>query len=248
MIIQGAALFSRLAVFFAVLLTINACGGAGGSSFDSAEDSSGCSFFCPDDDGNVDGGDEPSVSLEALTTTEPGSLYSSAVEASDSNGATYTGTVLVTNKEQINLDGVLVTPRETITSLANQVVSATIISTSFFDDSGYLVRTEKGPVVCLVSSQAKLPESVSIGKSGSLSTLTCNNGTIEDGNWEALDAGLEGIALVLSTTTRASSDNSIVSTETTTYTLDADGVIVSFELVITELLNDSEFTLTVQSI
>jgi len=243
MIIQGAALISRLAVFFAVLFTINACGGAGGSSFDSADDSSGCSFFCPDDDGGGDPG--PSVSLAALTSTTPGLLYTSAVEANDTNDVTYTGNVAVANFVQTELDGVLVTPRETAITLTNGSNSDTLRETSYFDDSGFLVYRETPSLACTVSSTDKLPESVSIGDSGILSSLTCNNSIIQTSNWDVLDAGEGDIALVISITTKNQFDVTL-STETTTFTLDAGGVIVSFKSVITQTA--SGYELTVQSI
>jgi hypothetical protein len=244
MIIRGATLISRPAIIFAVLFAITACsGGGGGSSFDSADDSSGCSFFCPDDDGGGDPG--PSVSLAALTSTTPGLLYTSAVEANDTDGVTYTGNVAVANFAQRELEGVLVTPRETAITLTNGVNSGTLRETSYFDDSGFLVYREAPPLVCTVSSPNKLPASVSVGDSGLLSSLTCNNSSIQTSNWDVLDAGEGDIALVISTTSKDQFDVT-VSTETTTFTLDAGGVIVSFKSVLTQTA--SGYERTVQSI
>jgi len=248
MIIRGATLISRPAIIFAVLFAITACsGGGGGSSFDSADDSSGCSFFCPDDEGGGGGGGDPatSVSLAALTSTTPGLLYTSAVEANDTDGVTYTGNVAVANFAQTELEGVLVTPRETAITLTNGSTSGTLRETSYFDDSGFLVYREAPPLVCTVSSSDKLPVSVSVGDSGLLSSLTCNNSSIQTSNWDVLDAGEGDIALVISTTSKDQFDVT-VSTETTTFTLDAGGVIVSFKSVLTQTA--SGYERTVQSI
>jgi hypothetical protein len=247
MIIRGATLIGRPAVIIAVLFAITACsGGGGGSSFDSPDDSSGCSFFCPDDDDDGGGDSAPSVSLAALTSTTPGLLYTSAVEANDTDGATYTGNVAVANFAQTELEGVLVTPRETAITLTNEFNSDTLRETSYFDDSGFLVSRETPSLACTVSSSDKLPASVSVGDSGLLSSLTCNNNSIiQTSNWDVLDAGEGDIALVISITSKDRFDVT-VSTETTTFTLDASGVIVSFKSVITQTA--SGYELTVQSI
>ena len=248
MIIRDATLISRPAVIFAVLFAITACsGGGGGSSFDSADDSSGCSFFCPDDDGDGGGDPAPSVSLAALTSTQQGQvLLASSVDAIDSDGFIYTGTLIVENGFQIEFEGVLVTPRETKITLENEVSAIDPITrNSFFDENGFVVFTTSNTATCTASSPDKLPASVSIGDSGTLSALTCNNGTTEEGNWNVLDAGEGDIALVVSITTKDQFDVT-VSTETTTFTLDAGGVIVAFKSVITQTA--SGYELTVQSI
>jgi predicted small lipoprotein YifL len=238
MIIRGATLISRLAVSFTVLFTITACGSGGGGS----------SFYNGDENAPPD--QSVTVSLGALTSTTQGLLYQSLVTASNSEGLNYTGSVVVVNNAQTMFDGVLVTPRDTVISLRNVVDSVTVTGTSYIDGSGYLVGTTTPSAKCIASSPATLPATVSIGNSGPLSTLTCDDNTIQDGNWkaEAPPAGSTGegiISLVISTTTRDLS-NIIVSTENTTYTLDSTGNIISFTSVTTQ--SASGVVLTVQSV
>lgn len=100
-------------------------------------------------------------------------------------------------------------------------------------------------VTCAPASPYRLPDSVTIGDLGILSTLSCSDGTTQETNWRVENAG-NGRALIITNATVKSQSNDIISTTDVTYTIDEPGNIIKFQTVTTQV--EDPFTLTYESI
>ena len=220
-------------LIFAICLCLSACGGGGGS-----------------DGGNTTTPTDPnqSFSLSKLQSTTLGTIYSTQLTGSDTDGITYTGALSIANREQTMLGGLLVTPQDLIISLTDdEGFSITLTGTSYFDTSGDLISTviQTTGLVCMPGFSDNMPTSVKIGDFGILSTLTCSDNTTQERNWRVEDAG-NGKIRVISNGTVKDQLNEIVSLTDVTFTIDGSGNIVAFKTKTTQLAYD--FTLTYQSI
>ena len=216
-------------------LTLSACGGGGGGS-----DSNSTSIQTEDAN--------QTFSLSKLLTTAQGPVYNAQLTGSDSDGTSFTGSISMANGSQETLDGVLVTPRDLIISLSPTTGSSiTVTSTGYTDESGYTISLEVQTtgVTCAPASPYRLPDSVTIGDLGILSTLSCSDGTTQETNWRVEDAG-NGRALIITNGTMKSQSNNILSTTDVTYTIDSSGNIVKFKTVSTQV--DESFTLSYESV
>lgn len=185
-------------------------------------------------------------SLSALQSTALGTVYTSRLAGSDSNGVSYTGSVSMANRPQTLLNGVLVTPQDSIINLTGGGTSITVTGTSNIDTNGNLIIVviQTTGVVCTPVSPDSMPSSVKIGDFGILSSMTCSDNTVQERNWRIEDAG-NGLIDVVTNGTIKNQFNSIVSTTDVTFTIDDSGNIVSFKTVTTQSV--SNFTLTYQS-
>ena len=211
------------------LLVITACGGGGGSDNTTTPTDTNKSF-----------------SLATLQSMTLGTVYTTQLTGSNSDGVTYTGTASTANRAQTMLNGVLVTPRDLIISLTGGGSSITVTGTSNVDTSGNLISVviQTTGLVCTPVSPDRMPASVKIGDFGILSTLTCSDNTTQERNWRVEDAGNGNIRVVTNGTVKNQS-NVVTSVVDVTFTLDGSGNIVAFKTVATQPA--SGFTLTYQS-
>jgi hypothetical protein len=218
----------RIIIALGILL-ISGCGGGGGGSTSTPTDPN------------------QQFSLAQLQSTTLGTVYSTQITGSDSWGGRYTGALSIANRQQTMLGGVLVTPQDLLLSLSNAEMSLTVTGTTYFDSDKYaisLYRQTDG-VTCTPSSPDKLPASVKIGDFGILSSLVCSDNTTQERNWRVEDAGNGNIHLISGTVIR-NQFNSLVGTGEATATINAQGNIIAFKVVSTDVIEG--FTLTVQSI
>jgi len=212
------------------LLSIAACGGGDGSDGDNGLSTASI---------------DPSrtYSLSALQSTAPGLVYATQLTGSDSDGATFSGSIAITNRARTMHNGALVTPQELTTNLTGAGISLTVTGTSYIDETGNLVSVEmrNRDLSCTPDSPDTMPGSVKVGDSGELSRLTCNDNTAEETRWRIEDAGSGNIRVISSGTLRNQS-NSIVSVTDVIFTLDSSGNIIAFKTVSTQPASSSTLT------
>ena len=210
------------------VLLISACGGGGSPS------------STPTDPNQT-------FSLAKLQSTTLGTVYSTQITGSDSNGTSYTGSISLANRAQEMLNGVLVTPRDLLISLSGGGTSTVVTGTSYVDTSNNLIAViiQTTGLVCTPVSPDNIPTTVKIGDFGILSTMTCDDNTTQARNWRAEDAGNGNIKIVSNATVK-DQFNVIISVADVTFTLDSSGNIIAFKAVVT--INASNFTLTYSSI
>ena len=234
--LTGVAAMLRNSLIFTLFILLTACGGGGGGGVASG----GVDNTTPTDP-------DKSFSLSTLQSTTQGTVYTSQLTGSDSDGTSYTGSLSMANRAQTMLNGVLVTPKDLLISFTGGGVSITITGTSSIDTSGNLISLviQTTGVTCTPVSPDRMPASVKIGDFGFLSTLTCSDNTTEERNWRVEDAG-NGNIRVISNGTIKDQFNTIISVTDVTYIINGDGNVVSFKTVST--LSASGFTLTYQSV
>lgn len=208
---------------------IQGCGGGGGGTTSTPTDPN------------------QSFTLSRLQSTTPGTVYSSQLTGSDSNGVSYNGSVSMANRAQTMLNGVLVTPQDLIISLTGGGNSVTVTGTSYADSNGNLISLviQTTGLTCTPVTPDVIPETVKIGDFGILSALTCSDNTTQERSWRVEDAG-NGNIRVISNGTVKNQFGTIVSVTDVTFTIDANGNLVSFKTVSTQ--SASGFTLTYQSV
>jgi len=171
-----------------------------------------------------------SFSLAEFNSTTVGTVYTTSLKGSDTNGVSYTGSISLANRAQIMLGGILVTPRDALLNITGGGLSITDTSTSYTDSSGLFVglavQTDTG-LVCTPVSPDKLPSSVKIGDFGVRSTLICDDNTTWEGNWRVEDAGNGEVDFVTSTTIK-DQFNTILRTVDLAYRLDGASQIAGF--------------------
>jgi len=225
------------------LLSLTACGGGGSGSSNSGG-------------GSNNNSSTPVVvtpktfSLQKINSTTLGTVYTAQLSGSDSDGNKYTGTVSMANRAEQVLNGVMVTPRDlllSITPVGGSTPSITSLGTSYVETAtgnliGLFVQSTTN-VTCVSLSPYHMPASVKVGDFETSATLSCNDGTTQEGVWRAEDAGSGNVRVTLSATTKKSSV--VINTSDTSYTIDSAGTILSVKQVIA--LSASGFTLTLTS-
>jgi len=216
-----------------LVLLMSACGGGGGGG-DSTPASTPTS-------------PTQTFSLAKLQSTTLGTVYSTQLSGSDSDGTNYTGSISLANRAQEMLGGVLVTPRDLLLNLTGGGVSTVVTATSYVDTSNNLISLviQTTGVVCTPVSPNNIPSTVKIGDFGILSTLVCDDNTTQETNWRIEDAG-NGNILAITNATAKDQFSTITSVADVSYTLDGNGNIIAFKTVVT--INASSFTLTYSSI
>jgi hypothetical protein len=186
-----------------------------------------------------------SFSLSRLQSTTLGTVYSSQLTGSDSNGVHYTGSVSMANRAQTMLKGVLVTQRDFIISISGGGTSMTFTATSNVDTSGNLISVviQTTGLTCSPESPDAMPTTVKIGDFGILPAMTCSDNTTTERNWRVEDAG-NGNINVISNATVKDQSNTMVSAGDATITINGSGNIVAFKIVFTQLA--SKYTLTLK--
>ncbi|VAW71383.1 hypothetical protein MNBD_GAMMA10-93 [hydrothermal vent metagenome] len=215
----------------ALVLLMSACGGGGSDSTPASTPTNPTQTF----------------SLAKLQSTTLGTVYSTQLSGSDSDGTNYTGSISLANRAQEMLSGVLVTPRDLLLSLSGGGTSIAVTATSYVDTSNNLISLviQTTGVTCTPVSPNNIPSSVKIGDFGILSTLVCDDNTTQESNWRIEDAG-NGNIFAITNATAKDQFNAITSVTEVSYTLDSNGNIIAFKTVVT--LNASSFTLTYSSV
>jgi len=178
-----------------------------------------------------------------------GTVYSTQLTGSDSNGLTYTGTLAIANRAEEMQNGILVTPSDLILAFTDSNgLTITTTGTSFKDSSSNLISFSLQPLnlTCTPVTPGKIPSPVKIGDFGILSTLNCSDNTTRDGSWRVEDASNGNIFLIVNQTVKDQNQpNVIVSIADVTLTLDGNGKYLAYKSVAQILANN--FTLTLQS-
>ena len=213
-----------------VVFTLAACGGGGGGG-----------------GGGTPTDPNQSFSLAKLQSTTTGTVYSSSLTGSDSNGTSYAGSINVATRAQEMYSGVLAYPTDLILNLSGGGQSVTVTSTSYIDASARnLLATvvQTTGTVCTPVSPDNLPLTVKIGDIGILSDRTCSDNTVLSINWRIEDGRNGNIKLIQSGVQRDQFNNIEASTEIT-FTINGSGNIIGFKTTTTS--NANNFTLTYTS-
>jgi hypothetical protein len=215
-------------------MAMAACGGGGG-------DGDG------DGDGSTPTDPNKIFSLNSLQSTTPGTIYTSQLTGSDTEGESFTGSINFAVRTQEMLNGILVTPSDLIISLSSDsTASTTVTTTGYIDTDGNLIELiiQTTGVTCTPVTPDKLPDSIKIGDFGILSTLICSDNTTQERNWRVEDASNGNIRIVSNGTIK-NENNTFISTTDITYTIDGNGNIIGFKSVTTLYANN--YTLTTES-
>ena len=220
-----------------VVFTLAACGGGGGGGGGGGSDDSP---FVPTDPNQI-------FSLSKFLTTSIGTVYSTQLTGSDSNGNTYSGSLAKANRAQEMYGGVLTTPGDIIISLTGGGSSITVTSTGYIDSSGNTIAVvvQTTGLICTPVFPDSLPSSFKIGDFGILADLNCDDNTTQSQNWRVEDAGNGNVNLITSATLRDQFNNITVTVDIT-YTINGSGDIVFIKIVSRDLA--SNFILSYQSI
>lgn len=219
----------QLCLAFGVL-AVSACGGGGGGG------------------GATPTSQDAVFDLTGMQSTEQGTIYSTALTGSDSEGNTYTGTLSLANRAKVMLGGILVTPTDALISLtSNTGYSVTVTSTSNVDASGNLISTvvQTSGQECVPVSPDRMPTTAKIGDFGILSTMVCNDATTTERNWRAEDAGNGNLNIVSSSVVK-DQFNAAVSNTDITVTINTAGTVLAFKAV--SNLPESGYMITYQSL
>jgi hypothetical protein len=183
-------------------------------------------------------------SLAAYKDLTEGTIYTSNITGKDSDGNTFSGSVIIANRPQELLGGVLVTPRDTIISVTVNGTPITLSGTVYYDDAAFLLQSvnQTTGVTCTPSSPYTVPDTVKIGDAAILPSTTCDDGTTQEQNWRVEDAKDGKIYFILSLTTK-DQFGSIFFTAEDKYTIDSNNELVRLEVTTTE--TSSGYTITV---
>ena len=217
-----------------VVFTLAACGGGGGGGDDDGVDNS-----TPTDPNKI-------FSLEQMQSTTIGTIYSTSLAGSDSDGTSYTGSFSVANRAEEMYGGILARPSDVLISLKGGGSTITVTGTSYIDSSSsnlLAVIVQSIGLTCIPVSPDVIPTLVKIGDFGILSDLICDDNTIQSRNWRIED-GRNGNINAISAVSVRDNFNNHVSTTEVAYKINGNNVVVGFETV-SELSNG--FRLTYQS-
>jgi hypothetical protein len=202
----------RTVLFAGLLAALNGCGGGG----------SNAPAITPTDPNQE-------FSLSTLKSTDPGTVYSTPLTGSDSDGGQWVGSLSIANRTQEMLDGILVTPQDVLVSLSFEGRSSRSGSTSYIDTSGYvLVSRDQDGTICTPAFPYQLPDFVKVGDFGLAPIDRCFDNTTSESNWRVEDAGNQNINFITSVLT--GDDASSVGESTAT--LNIAGDILAYKIVV----------------
>jgi hypothetical protein len=222
-------MLARLSFVIIGLIVLVGCGGGGGSS-----------AVIPTDPNQE-------FSLAFVKDTKVGTLYTSTLSGSDSLGNSITGSILVANRAQELLGGILVTPQDELLNLNVDGIAISVTGTSYIEENGYLVllTIQTTGVTCTPSSPIAFPDFVKVGDFGILPSLICDDNTTQETNWRVED-GKNGNILLVTSSVIKDQFNSKISTTEITYTIDSNGNLIAFKTISTDIALG--YTMTYQSI
>jgi hypothetical protein len=219
----------RIITISAVFLSLAACGGGGGET------------PSPSDDPQTSTKNNFSTAKLDNSTTEQS--FSRQLTGLDSNGNTFTGTTSSDNRSKEMLDGVLVIPNDNKLTLTTTGKTTNLNYTTYYDDNGYLIKTVNGDVTCKPVYPDKVPTLIKNGDFGTLSDLTCNDGSTESRNWRVEDTAAGSVNLILNSTTKDEFNN-VTKLSENIYTIDGNDNFTHYKTISTDTTLDYTVTLT----
>jgi len=159
-----------------------------------------------------------------------GTQESYNLTGSNTNGGLYTGTLVLETQSATTFNSAQAIPVDDELSLTNTVNSTTFTLTAveyFSTDSnlellGYHSDQFVGDATPGTSSLSVIPQTASIGDSGSVGTYTFSNGDILTITWKLTQASGSNANLVMSTTATTSTGTTLL-TEENSFVIDQDG-------------------------
>jgi hypothetical protein len=211
------------------LMSLMACGSSGGDDSESTPTSPTQTF-----------------DVSKIYNTTLGTIYSTQLTGSDSNGTSYSGFFSVANRAQTMLGGVLVTPQDSLLNLTDGTSSSTSTATTNFDTSGNRISIENQTtgLACIPAYLDSAPTTVRIGDFDTRATLRCNDDTTIEGSWRAED-GKNGTIKYITNATVKNQFSTITQVINSTIIVNGSGDIVSTKIETT--IPASNYTLTYQS-
>lgn len=180
-------------------------------------------------------------SLEKVTSLTEGELYSFKLVSAETDQG---GVVAITNRQETVVSGVIVTPQDryfTITrrNAGSSNLSAPIWQTTYHIDTAtknlisFTTFASSGGIGtrinCSSSSPYHFPTQVKSGDSDSTPGFICDNDImISSGSWRAESTSNGNLNFIVHTQTVDASGK--IMNETTTYTLDPQGNVVSLQI------------------
>lgn len=212
-------------VFLIPLLLIG-CGGGGDNKSNPPKD---------------DGYTNTSFSLAKITNLTTGNIYSSELVNADKSQY---GNISIDNWQETVANGVVVTPQYRSFIVKDSRFGSGTISAPHWEMISYIdtstknlisfqlsvTRSGMGPrVICTSSSPYHLPNQVKLGESDSMPGFSCdNNISFSAGSWRTEKADKGNLNFI--TRAQTLDSNGSVVDETTTYTIDPQGNIVSLQV------------------
>ena len=124
--------------------------------------------------------------------SKQGTVFNKNLTGAFDDGPQLSGAISYATRDDVLLDGQLVTPTDLLLILNIEDISVSTITTSYTDSFGNFLRSEaQTGEICNATSPEGLPESVQINDFGSLSPVVCDNGDTQLSTWRAL-AGSDG--------------------------------------------------------
>ena len=205
-----------------LLLFLSACGG--GSEGDSTEETT------------VQSNTEPrSISTNAIRSGQIGTVLNFDMTGTDSDGSTLSGSILLANREKTTVNGVMVTPVETMITIDSpSFPSISIFSVGYKDESGSFVSVEtpSNGLNCIPIYMGIMPLEVKSGDFGALGTLSCSDGTTMEMTWRAeeiVSGTFSGSFSIVVTTTMLRQTNTVSSSSNRYYVSD-DGTVIGISI------------------
>jgi len=189
---------------------------------------------------------EPRIfSLAQYNSVEYGTVLDFQFTGYDIDDIDYTGTYLVSNQYQIVRDGLVVAPRTVVMKLSvDGQASQSLSAISFLNqDGGFVDGYGFDETYCYSQSPNTVPNQVTIGDFGTLSTSVCDDGTTQEREWQILDAGNGNAAFVVYFTTK-NEFGEIVALQDSILTINENGDFLEAKIVST---NADGYTRTIES-
>lgn len=192
----------------ATIVLSSGCGGGGGGDSQETTDNSNIVYSL------------------ANSKLEDVSSISFSVTGTDSLGGTYRGSLSFAKDTETVIDGMPVTPINTLVSLeeTSSGFFLTVLTTTYFDSLGNPVKTVNpdSGVECFPAEIHKIPDSAKIGDFGIATSYSCSDGGTQSGTWRLESAG-NGMAYFIVTTTQKDSSGAVILREEDSLKINASG-------------------------
>lgn len=187
--------------------------------------------------------DAPATSSDTVFTlfdmyvVKAGVSENFTLSGSDTTGATYTGTLSITDRGITTFMSQTVMQTDFLVSLTSNSGGTFSTSGSVFGDTTTRAvlfnRDNDDGVTCTATSSSPIPATAKPGDFGSLSSLTCSDGSTESGNWR-LEADTGGLAKIIFTFNYFDQFGSSDGTEQDSFTIDTGGNVSTTNLKFTD--------------
>lgn len=191
-------------------IVVAACGGGGGSS-------------APATDPNT------IFTLFDMNVVRAGTNQSFNLSGSDTTGLTYTGSLSIVDK---GLTTFMMQPVRqtdfTVSLIVSNGASGTTTGSVYGDTltRAVLFSEDDTGVICTASTSPAIPDTAKPGDSGSLSSLSCSDGSTESGSWR-LEALVNELAKIIYSVTFLDQFGNSDGIEENSFTIDTSGNVIS---------------------